>query len=70
MIPLDAKCECVAVWCKTGCYCTKQGLRFLKRAPIATAVGVVGGAIFPVTVPMSGVLGWIGLQATGSLAVA
>lgn len=63
-----ANCECVAVWCKTGTWSTLQAASFLSHAAVgqvkgtATIAGIA--AAQTVTVPATGVWGWLGYTST------
>lgn len=63
---LNANCECVAVWCKTGKWLTLQGSSLLKNTPISISkfhtIFAVTAAItpVPVQVPVAGLWGWLG----------
>jgi hypothetical protein len=75
MIPsysaVRSNCECVAVWCKTGTWCTLQAISWLHGVVVsqakqaATIAGVATAAT--VTVPASGMWGWLGYTTTVSL---
>lgn len=65
-----SNCECVALWCKTGTWCTVQAASWLSTAAAgqvksaATMAGTVAATQVPVTtvatVPAAGVWGWLG----------
>jgi len=71
---LLSNCECVAVWCKTGCFCSLQGSALLggvaKGSLRATALVGIGAATATTTVPCAGVWGWIGFTTTVPLTTA
>lgn len=69
---MSSNCECVAVWCKTGTWCTLQVSSFLyvtaatQMKQAATLAGLASAAT--VTVPASGIWGtWFGYTTTVSL---
>ena len=70
---LRSNCECVAVWCKTGSWCTLQGSSFLHMATAGQAKGVSTVGLFAaaqtttVTAPAGGVWGWMGFTTTTSV---
>lgn len=61
---VQANCECVAVWCKTGVFATLQATSWLastSASQIKSAVTVGGvAAATQVTVPSAGLWGWLG----------
>jgi hypothetical protein len=65
-----ANCECVAFWCKTGHWATLQASRFFEVATVgqvkssATLAAAAAGATTTVTVPSTGVWGWLGYTTT------
>jgi hypothetical protein len=70
---LHANCECVAFWCKTGRWSTLQASRFLELTTAgqvkssATLAAAAAGATTTVTVPASGVWGWLGYTSTAQV---
>jgi hypothetical protein len=71
---LYANCECVAVWCKTGHWSTLQARSVLEytaagQAKSATTLAAAA-AHTQVTVPASGVWGWLGYTTKMSLLTA
>jgi len=58
--------ECIAVWCKTGRWSTFQASFFLQSSAVGqiksavTIAAYVGSQTVPVTVPATGILGWLG----------
>lgn len=72
-----ANCECFAVWCKTGRFCTLQALSILRKsvaiAAGSTAASTAGIAAAEVTtiamVPASGVWGLLGCVTTTATTV-
>ena len=71
---LQSNCECVAVWCKTGRYCSLQGTALLgglaNGSIKATAIAGVGASAATTTVPCAGVWGWLGYTTTVPLITA
>ncbi|GAX13367.1 hypothetical protein FisN_17Hh311 [Fistulifera solaris] len=68
---LEANCECVAVWCKTGVWATTQVASVLldaavKKAGVALAATGIAAAL-PITVPAEGLRGVAGLTTQVSL---
>jgi hypothetical protein len=71
---LEANCECVAVWCKTGIWATTQVASVLldaavKKAGVAIAATGLAAAL-PITIPAEGLLGVAGLTTQVSLLAA
>ncbi|GAX09226.1 hypothetical protein FisN_17Lh311 [Fistulifera solaris] len=71
---LEANCECVAVWCKTGVWATTQVASVLldaavKKAGVALAATGIAAAL-PLTIPAEGLLGVAGLTTQVSLLAA
>lgn len=71
---LMSNCECVAVWCKTGTFCSLQGSALLggvaNSSLKATAVSGLAVSATSVTVPCAGVWGWLGFTSTIPLTTA
>jgi hypothetical protein len=71
---LQSNCECVAVWCKTGRYCSLQGTALLgglaKGSIKATAIAGAGVSTATISVPCAGVWGWLGYTTTVPLVTA
>lgn len=68
---LEANCECVAVWCKTGVWATTQVASVLldaavKKAGVAIAATGIAAAL-PITIPAEGLLGVAGFTTQVSL---
>jgi hypothetical protein len=67
-----SNCECVAVWCKTGTWCTLQATSWLSTTAAGQAKSaVVAGSIVSATqisVPAAGMWGWLGYTTTTTLA--
>lgn len=61
---LTSNCECVAVWCKTGIWSTLQAaswLSFTAAGQVKSAATVAGvAASTQITVPATGIWGWMG----------
>jgi hypothetical protein len=70
---VNANCECVAFWCKTGRWSTLQASRFLELTAAgqvkssATLAVAAAGTTSTVTVPASGVWGWLGYTTTAQV---
>ena len=71
---LYANCECVAVWCKTGHWSTLQASSFLEYTAAgqakSAATMATAAAHTQVTVPATGVWGWLGYTTKVSLMTA
>jgi hypothetical protein len=67
--------ECIAVWCKTGRWSTFQASFFLQSTAAGqiksavTLAAYVGSQTVPVTVPATGVLGWLGFTTTSTMSL-
>jgi len=62
--------ECLAVWCKTGRWATVEVSSYLSIASRVQTMGclaTVGSAVLPVTVPASGLWGYLGYTVQISL---
>jgi hypothetical protein len=71
---VQANCECVAVWCKTGTFATLQATSWLattsaSQIKSAVTVGSVAAAT-QVSVPSAGLWGWLGYTTHVSLLTA
>jgi hypothetical protein len=68
---LKANCECVAVWCKTGTWATLQASTFLHATAAGQAKSATTLAVYAasqqVTVPSSGIWGYLGYTTKVSL---
>ena len=69
---IQSNCECVALWCKTGTWSTLQAASWLSTAAagqMKSAATMAGAATATqVTVPATGVWGWLGYTTQVSLA--
>ncbi|KAG7360097.1 lecithin retinol acyltransferase [Nitzschia inconspicua] len=70
---VNANCECVAFWCKTGSWSTLQASSFLELTAAgqvkssATLAAAAAGATSTVTVPSAGLWGWLGYTSTAQV---
>jgi len=71
---INANCECVAFWCKTGEWATLQASSFLELTAAgqakqtATLAATAAGTTTAVTVPASGIWGsWFGFTTTANV---
>jgi hypothetical protein len=65
---LQSNCEHVAVWCKTGHFCSLQLLSGMGHSLALSAVPTVAASTATTTVPAAGLWGWFGYTTTVSLA--
>lgn len=67
---VNANCECVAVWCKTGTWSTLQASSFLELTAAgqvkssATLAATAASAQVTVQAPAAGLWGWLGYTTT------
>jgi len=70
-----ANCGCVAVWCKTGKWCTLQALSIMHIPFLGSVAGTTAAATgaamatTQVTVPAAGIMGWFGATTTTTTTV-
>jgi Lecithin retinol acyltransferase len=70
---VNANCECVAVWCKTGRWCTLQASSLLELTTAgqvkstATLAATAASTQVTVQAPAAGVWGWLGYTTTSQV---